>query len=298
MLRREITANEKDRKGVFRQVSKRVRISPQEVAKWLGCSVSNVQSIESGKVQLTEENASIIAYRTGVSVRWLLEGDISKPPLDSRGKPYELGDFEKRERENEKQKLTRVEADNDVRYARRTMTEEVAKVVAILLRGAERKQFGEYAHKVRKALGSIYFDQGEQKLWPDFVMTTLWAEPSKLSRPDLNPIVDAWEAGLKKALPDIDLPDERRRHRHPWHATQVGRCGQAGDVRRRASPERDAVSEPASSFGADMTFTVSNRTKASRIFSSSTVAEIAPAPGEPAIATGAMTTTGSPLPAR
>ena len=37
----------------------------------------------------------------------------------------------------------------------------------------------------------------------------------------------------------VDLADERRRHRGPRHAAQVGRGGEAGDVGRAAAAERD-----------------------------------------------------------
>ena len=83
MLTREIAA--KDRKG--RGIKKRVGLSQQDIADWLGCSVFNIQSIETGRVRLTEENAEILQLKTGCSAAWLL-GTETTNPVSFYGAPF------------------------------------------------------------------------------------------------------------------------------------------------------------------------------------------------------------------
>ena len=57
-------------------------------AEKIGRSPSWVKQASSGHLPLTKDAAVRIAYETGVSVRWLINGDTSAPALDRDGKPY------------------------------------------------------------------------------------------------------------------------------------------------------------------------------------------------------------------
>jgi hypothetical protein len=67
----------------------------------IGKSQSWVRHISSGVLPLTRRAAFRIALATGVSVEWLLRGDVSSPPETAdRGRPFDLAAFE-----NHRQKL-------------------------------------------------------------------------------------------------------------------------------------------------------------------------------------------------
>jgi hypothetical protein len=64
-------------------------------AEKLGRSASWVKKASCGQIPLTKDAAVRIAYETGVSVRWLINGDTSAPALDMDGKPYTESFYEK-----------------------------------------------------------------------------------------------------------------------------------------------------------------------------------------------------------
>ena len=169
----KVQTGEKTKKRTGQTLKTYAPLSRKDVADWLGCGVDNISSIESGRVKLTEENAEIIALKTGVSIDWLLAGDVSKPPVKlnwtdgSRKKPYGEGrympytqkDFDERQKS-----LSRSDSNGDLEHARITVAFSCAKIAAILARGLERGKPVEYALKPNQALPSIYFDKDEEKL--------------------------------------------------------------------------------------------------------------------------------------
>src|SRR5258707_13742526 len=55
-------------------------LNQEEFGKEIGLSRRTIQSIELGKLRLTEANALKIEEKTGASIHWLLAGDPSVPP--------------------------------------------------------------------------------------------------------------------------------------------------------------------------------------------------------------------------
>ncbi len=64
----------------------------QEMATVAGCSRDTIQSIELGRLSLSEELARRISAATGVHFRWLIENDLEAEIITSTGAPYEHGD--------------------------------------------------------------------------------------------------------------------------------------------------------------------------------------------------------------
>jgi transcriptional regulator with XRE-family HTH domain len=64
--------------AVLRQI---IGISQKELANLVGKSAATVQAIELGKLALSEELARKISLETGISMKWLLDGDPSGPPV-------------------------------------------------------------------------------------------------------------------------------------------------------------------------------------------------------------------------
>jgi transcriptional regulator with XRE-family HTH domain len=72
-----------------------IGLSQREMANLLECSAPAVQSIELGRLVLSDGLASRIADETGVDLGWLKKGDPSAPPIDRRGAPFTKPGFER-----------------------------------------------------------------------------------------------------------------------------------------------------------------------------------------------------------
>jgi hypothetical protein len=86
-------------------------------AKKIGRSTSWLKKASCGQIPLTRDAAIAIAYETGASVKWLLEGDTTEPLLDSEGKPYTLETYANYRRQD----LGKRDLD-DIEFARDEMT--------------------------------------------------------------------------------------------------------------------------------------------------------------------------------
>jgi DNA-binding XRE family transcriptional regulator len=58
---------------------KNLALRQPELAEIVGCSVATIQSIEVGRLKLSEGLARRIAAATGADVEWLLRNDVSEP---------------------------------------------------------------------------------------------------------------------------------------------------------------------------------------------------------------------------
>jgi transcriptional regulator with XRE-family HTH domain len=71
-----------------------VGLTQKEMAAVLHCSAPTIQAIELGKLNLSEKLAGFASLQTGVNLAWLLEDDVTKPPINTKGKPYTKKTFE------------------------------------------------------------------------------------------------------------------------------------------------------------------------------------------------------------
>src|SRR5712671_4496043 len=65
-------------------------ITQKELAEMVDCAPVTVQSIELGKLRLSQKLAKRIALQTGASLQWLSQNDYKVPPTSNRdhGQPY------------------------------------------------------------------------------------------------------------------------------------------------------------------------------------------------------------------
>jgi transcriptional regulator with XRE-family HTH domain len=70
-------------------------MSLQEFADLIGKSPSTVESLEGGRLRLSETTALVISKKTGVSIQWLLAGDPSAPMTNSNDEGWTIRAFEK-----------------------------------------------------------------------------------------------------------------------------------------------------------------------------------------------------------
>lgn len=70
-------------------------LTQKELARLVGKSPVTIQKIEIGQLVMSESLAQEIVRQTGVSLAWLLKGDVSKPPVEEEtGRPYTKESFE------------------------------------------------------------------------------------------------------------------------------------------------------------------------------------------------------------
>ena len=71
-----------------------IGLTQKEMAAVLHCSAPTIQAIELGKLNLSEKLAGFASLQTGINLAWLLDNDVTKPPIDIKGKPYTKKTFE------------------------------------------------------------------------------------------------------------------------------------------------------------------------------------------------------------
>ena len=64
--------------------------SEARFADKIGRSTSWLRKACCGQIPLMREAALSIVYETGISLKWLMDGDTAKPPVDAFGLPYTL----------------------------------------------------------------------------------------------------------------------------------------------------------------------------------------------------------------
>lgn len=87
--------------------------SEARFAKKIGRSISWLKKASCGQIPLTRDAALAISYETGISNKWLLMGDTSKPPITGGGEPYTLEAYTAH-RQNDLEKMN--EADKQESY--------------------------------------------------------------------------------------------------------------------------------------------------------------------------------------
>jgi transcriptional regulator with XRE-family HTH domain len=79
------------------RLRQRLNLGQKKMADVARCSTPTIQSIELGRLALSESLARRISAATGVGLRWLLDNDLSAPIVNRAGYPYLRLTFESRQ---------------------------------------------------------------------------------------------------------------------------------------------------------------------------------------------------------
>lgn len=71
-----------------------LKLRQQEMAELAGCSRDTIQSVELGRLKLSEELARKLSAATGVHFRWLIENDLQAEIITATGAPYSRSHYE------------------------------------------------------------------------------------------------------------------------------------------------------------------------------------------------------------
>ncbi|HLP78246.1 MAG TPA: helix-turn-helix transcriptional regulator [Candidatus Paceibacterota bacterium] len=69
-------------------------LTQKEMAAVLQCSAPTIQAIELDRLKLSEKLAGLASLKTGINLAWLLENDVTQPPIDTKGRAYTKATFE------------------------------------------------------------------------------------------------------------------------------------------------------------------------------------------------------------
>ena len=71
-----------------------IGITQKEMADIIECSTATVQAIELGKLKMSLKLAGNLFHQTSVNLDWLMNDDVTKPPIDYEDNPYTRETFE------------------------------------------------------------------------------------------------------------------------------------------------------------------------------------------------------------
>jgi transcriptional regulator with XRE-family HTH domain len=71
-----------------------LKLGQNETAELAGCSRDTIQSVELGRLRLSERLARKISDATGIAADWLLENNLKAPLLSVHREPFTIDDYE------------------------------------------------------------------------------------------------------------------------------------------------------------------------------------------------------------
>ena len=197
----------------------RVPLSQKDIAGWLGLSVYNVQSIETGRVRLTEQNAELIARQTSVDPDWLLAGDPAKPPITWDGKPFSQDCFDLQQI----QLSTRPRGEVGHWLVCLSFVQNAAMVAEILLSAAEQGNFEMVSLELKAALKKLHPSTDRPiPLTHDAVFSHVCHGTA--TRPNLDGLLDSFEARLNCQ----SVMEQLLRERISTYGSRDSKAGQKG----------------------------------------------------------------------
>ena len=136
-----------------------IGFTQKEMAQILECSTATVQAVELGKLRLSERLAQQTVLVTGVSLDWLLAGDVEKPPLHRDERPYVRADFD-----NAQAVLQRPFDDvTDPDFASDFIGRCAGTIASAMLAAIQSNRYGLFRYKTRQALDALARQFGN---WP------------------------------------------------------------------------------------------------------------------------------------
>ena len=133
------------------------KFDQEEFAKLIDCSVQKLRNIETGRTKLDELLAWRIADKTGVAIKWLMDGNLAAPPISTSGREYTKEIYA--EAQARKKRFATVE---DFNVTINVL--EIFRVISAILVNANRKRnYHLAAYRMFKAIDELSTEFGEAK---------------------------------------------------------------------------------------------------------------------------------------
>ena len=146
---------------------------------------------------MTLPNAMLIASQTAVHFDWLLGDDPDRPIIDWYGNPYTQETFDARQRE-----LGKRDCKSEAHLAAVDFAKCCGLVGAILLLTTQRGERELGFQRIREGLVGVYHDFDKTDTDKSGLLFRYLACRPTVTRPDVRPILDTWEARMKRYIAD------------------------------------------------------------------------------------------------
>jgi hypothetical protein len=185
----------RDRKG--NSVTIRVPLSQKDVAEWLGCSVHNVQSLETGRGKLTSENVNLIVEQTDINPVWLLMGNPEETPFDTSGHPFTQKTFDEQQK-----RLGTEKGDAEIQAKLATMgfAESTSLLSLVMLKAHERGKHLGLTGLINDLLRKMLFELGTVT-HEDLLAAGCYVRGKhSATEVDLSPIAQTWQVRMREQV--------------------------------------------------------------------------------------------------
>jgi hypothetical protein len=137
------------------------KISGEKDSVWaediLGRSVHTIRHLEAGTLKLSADLAAKMNYESGISIKWLMDGDPTAPPVTAGGEEYTKEIYE---RVQARKKYFATVRDSDVQN---TVLDALRAICAILVSANRKRNFRLAVYRTAKALAEWRDEFGEAK---------------------------------------------------------------------------------------------------------------------------------------
>jgi hypothetical protein len=120
-------------------------------------SLPAIQSIETGRLRLSNKLAERISFETGIGAEWLTRDNLSRKPVDFLGTPYEKSTFETMQAEKQGMAATLFRNHKALTLH---FTANVVSIAAIMAKAFQTKKGAICHFKLQQALGDITSELG------------------------------------------------------------------------------------------------------------------------------------------
>jgi hypothetical protein len=128
----------------------------------LGKSVHTIRHLEAGTLKLSASMAAKMNHESGISIKWLMDGDTEAPPITADGKPYTKEVYDNA---RARKKYFATVKDSDVKN---TALDVLRAICAILVNANRKGKYHLAVYRTAKALAELRAEFGEAKDFASF----------------------------------------------------------------------------------------------------------------------------------
>lgn len=121
----------------------------------LGKSVHTIRHLEAGTLNLSADLAAKMNYESGISIKWLMDGDPTAPPVTPDGRAYTKKIYENVQA---RKKYFATVPDSDVK---KTVLDVLRSICGILVSANRKRNFHLAVYRTAKALAELRDEFGE-----------------------------------------------------------------------------------------------------------------------------------------
>jgi transcriptional regulator with XRE-family HTH domain len=178
-----------------------LEIKDSKMAEVLGCSVSTINSVESGRLRLSAALARKIHYNSGISIGWLMDGDPTAPPVSADGREYTKAIFE------EVQARKKYFATSQDFAVARIALGFFRDILAMLVNANRKRNYHLAAYRIGKAIAELRAEFGEAEGLDSWIKALAYVFPL----PDGKRIEDVVEFEWQRILTPKSKPPLKKR---------------------------------------------------------------------------------------